>query len=368
MAILDFFNNPSTALAAGLLSPTQGGAFGPALLQGIIAKDAARRSNDVSNLNQLQGQLSQQAILKAQQQNRQAKEQQERLARIRQSIPGLLGVQGGQPLQGPTIGGGLLQTQPTGMYAQDPQMAGILGGLLEADPLGTSQALLASKMKTQDPTTVVQNMIAAGYQPGTPEFEQAMRDYLAKSTGTTVNNILGGEQQIRALTPEEKAVVSKGEPFIDNKGKVQIAPDLPQVQRVAAGYADRMVRTGNIMDEIDYDIAGSIKGRAGALPLDFQPAEFQQIQQAQNDWIRAKLRKESGAVIAPEEMEDERKTYFPQPGDSPKTVMQKKLSRDAATKAMIEEAGKAYQPITPVQPAVPGQPVTNDGWSIEVVE
>ena len=204
------------------------------------------------------------------------------------------------------------------------------------------QAMLQQARQNQ-PTNTQRNFSYAGYEQGTPEAQSAMRDYLAKSPGATVNNYMGGQQAIRALTPEEQETVNTGNPYVDSKGNVKVAPDLPQVQRVNAGYADRMVRTGAIMDNINYDMSASVGGRAGWLPRDFQPGLFQQIEQAQNDWIRAKLRKESGAVIAPEEMEDERTTYFPQPGDSKKTVQQKKVYRDAATKAMIQEAGKAYQ-------------------------
>ena len=56
----------------------------------------------------------------------------------------------------------------------------------------------------------------------------------------------------------------------------------------------------------------------------------QQLLQAQRDWVRAKLRKESGAVIGPEEMAAEIKQYFPQPGEGPKVIAQKKEARKRA--------------------------------------
>ena len=56
----------------------------------------------------------------------------------------------------------------------------------------------------------------------------------------------------------------------------------------------------------------------------------QQLLQAQRDWVRAKLRKESGAVIGPEEMAAEIKQYFPQPGEGPAVIAQKKESRKRA--------------------------------------
>ena len=72
----------------------------------------------------------------------------------------------------------------------------------------------------------------------------------------------------------------------------------------------------------------------------------QQLIQAQRDWVRAKLRKESGAVISPEEEADERRTYFPQPGDTPDTIEQKRQSRLAAQRQLEIQAGDG-EPETP---------------------
>jgi hypothetical protein len=69
--------------------------------------------------------------------------------------------------------------------------------------------------------------------------------------------------------------------------------------------------------------------------------EGQQYYQATSDWVRAKLRKESGAVIAPEEMEQEIKTYFPLPNDAPGTIEQKRKARQQALSGMGKMAGRA---------------------------
>lgn len=65
----------------------------------------------------------------------------------------------------------------------------------------------------------------------------------------------------------------------------------------------------------------------------------QKLVQAQRDWVRAKLRKESGAVIGPEEMAEEIRTYFPQPGEGPEIVLQKKDARRRAEEQMQIGAG-----------------------------
>ena len=68
----------------------------------------------------------------------------------------------------------------------------------------------------------------------------------------------------------------------------------------------------------------------------------QQYRQAQEQWVRAKLRKESGAVIGADEMRDEIKTFFPQPGDSPEVLKQKRSAREQAVRGIASESGGFY--------------------------
>jgi hypothetical protein len=70
------------------------------------------------------------------------------------------------------------------------------------------------------------------------------------------------------------------------------------------------------------------------------PAE-ERLVQSQRDWVRAKLRKESGAVIGADEMAQEILTYFPQPGEDPATIAQKREARRAAERQLQIGAGSA---------------------------
>lgn len=68
--------------------------------------------------------------------------------------------------------------------------------------------------------------------------------------------------------------------------------------------------------------------------------------QAQENWVRAKLRKESGAAIGKDEMEKEISTFFPTAGESnnPEIVAQKAMARKVAIESMKKAAGNAYEP------------------------
>ena len=71
----------------------------------------------------------------------------------------------------------------------------------------------------------------------------------------------------------------------------------------------------------------------------------QQYRQAQENWVTANLRPESGAVIGADEMEKEITKYFPQTNDAPKTIEQKQRARRDTELAMTVRAGPAYKQV-----------------------
>ena len=87
--------------------------------------------------------------------------------------------------------------------------------------------------------------------------------------------------------------------------------------------------------------AGVTTGIAGLS----EGAGRQQYRQAQENWVRANLRLESGAVIGPQEMQDEINTYFPQPSDKPETIAQKAQARRDTELAVTVRAGPAYKQV-----------------------
>lgn len=129
-------------------------------------------------------------------------------------------------------------------------------------------------------------------------------------------------------------------------------------ERAASNYFGRMEAAekglGNYVPSItDYTAAQQLMSggpiRAGMANAVLSE-EGQSYYQYAADWVRAKLRKESGAVISPEEMAQEIKTYFPVPGDSQKTVDQKKRARKQAMEGMKNMGGRAVAPPMVIDP------------------
>lgn len=76
-----------------------------------------------------------------------------------------------------------------------------------------------------------------------------------------------------------------------------------------------------------------------------EDAGRQQYRQAQENWVTANLRPESGAVIGADEMEKEIQKYFPQANDNPETIAQKQRARRDTELAMTVRAGPAYKQV-----------------------
>lgn len=100
---------------------------------------------------------------------------------------------------------------------------------------------------------------------------------------------------------------------------------------VSKTWASRLPRIGEEYSQVMPSILGGANSKQ------------QQYSQAQRDFINAVLRKESGAVISPEEFENAQKQYFPQIGDSKEVIAQKARNRELATNMIISGAGAQGQ-------------------------
>lgn len=107
------------------------------------------------------------------------------------------------------------------------------------------------------------------------------------------------------------------------------------------GFAKRIVRDMPILqDQTKIDAGMSTWNRAiSNVPFGYgnqwAGKDYQQITQAQRDFINAVLRRESGAAISPQEFENAALQYFPQPGDDPETIQQKLANQRTQLEAIM---------------------------------
>lgn len=81
--------------------------------------------------------------------------------------------------------------------------------------------------------------------------------------------------------------------------------------------------------------------------LSVRDPEHQQYRQAAEQWIRAFLRKESGAAIAPDEFKRDFVVYFPQPGDKGDVLNQKERARHDVMMAFYNEGAPLLSKTNP---------------------
>jgi hypothetical protein len=180
-----------------------------------------------------------------------------------------------------------------------------------------------------------------GYAPVTPPSLQL-----------TTMDLPGGMKQNVQWNPRTGKPEPIGEPF---KEPSQSKPTEGNLS--ASGYYSRMANSEQQIGTyvapwheyaaFEKVLSGNAVVAAAANKL-LSP-ESQVTFQAQADWVRAKLRKESGASIPPAEMIQEIRTYFALPGDSPEVVAQKARARQVAMEAMATSAGPALSREPPAQ-------------------
>lgn len=205
-------------------------------------------------------------------------------------------------------------------------------------------------------------MITQGVDPITGKVTQTNVINRTQSPDSIANNARMAEEGAA-----NRAVQMRGQNLTDARARESNSrvsgaggEKITEAMRTTGQYAARMAAAEKLMENNTEQATGvgeKIAGMFGETSANLaRSPERQKALQAQLDWVRAKLRKESGAAIGIDEMNNEILTYFPQIGDSPEAIEQKRLARQQAVQGMIESSGGAYNP--PSQRNIPvGTPI-----------
>lgn len=118
-------------------------------------------------------------------------------------------------------------------------------------------------------------------------------------------------------------------------------------QGKVATFADRMKEADKQIASLTEAQTNLVQKGVSGVPVAgnyLTSPEFKKADQAQRNFINAVLRRESGAVISPEEFDNAKKQYFPQPGDTPEVIAQKAQNRNTVIQGFSREAGPSYKP------------------------
>ncbi len=146
----------------------------------------------------------------------------------------------------------------------------------------------------------------------------------------------GSTRQLDSNDPEDQKTIRE-------LGLVTSSPS--DENRKAKGFLDRMQAAEETMSRIEArgfkpgNIKDTMKDSVPLVGNFMTSDDYKAYQQAKEDWQRAKLRLESGAVIGKDESSEEFKTYFPSPGDTDAVKAQKMRSRLQAQSQLSTNAG-----------------------------
>tara|TARA_R100001086_G_scaffold133544_1_gene69374 strand:- start:712 stop:1341 length:630 start_codon:yes stop_codon:yes gene_type:complete len=162
----------------------------------------------------------------------------------------------------------------------------------------------------------------------------------------------------RILSQEEKDQATMGE-MAGNvtvggviPGTEKLKDPLTEGQKRQANFAIRMENALRQLEELEdsgfnpvnlYDIAvNNLPFVPDAVERLLSSPKYKQYERAKLDFSTAQLRQETGAVINDSEIVWINKTYFPEFGDDPGTMLDKRQARRDAYAGMKGQAGKAY--------------------------
>lgn len=233
------------------------------------------------------------------------------------------------------------------------ERAGLSGGLLGAGftPPETN-TMMGQLPQAQEPTTLQQQF---EYMQSLPEGQ---RDQLMDFRRSGAQNInLNQGMPGKVLTTEEKVdnnLNPEATFQYDKNGMIKSVSKekFSQPQILAGGFATRMNTADqdiqSILSDEDFSPGGLVQnieefGVPSMMANFMRSADGQKYRQAQENWITANLRKESGAAIPTAEIESERRKWFPMPGDTPGVIAQKSRSRQDAERSMQKASGGAFE-------------------------
>lgn len=154
-------------------------------------------------------------------------------------------------------------------------------------------------------------------------------------------------------------------------------PDKPltEVQANATTFVSRMRDSSGTLNALE-DNVGRLDTEAAKSTWTnwLASPKAQQYQQARRNWITANLRKESGAAIPENELENEYKKWFPVIGDAKSNIEQKRQSRKVAEEAMLVQSGPGASKVEGIlerggspatKPAVPSGTDLGGGFRVK---
>lgn len=196
------------------------------------------------------------------------------------------------------------------------------------------------KFKTSDSSTKepgsIDAILAQRVQRGEMTLEQAI-EMKAKSSPASVQFVGMQDGKPVFLNPKTQQMTTGEMP---GKGPL-VSTTQTEGQANAKLFSDRAEESHTQIDDLAkaVDLASASVGAQGKMPNFAKSDDVQKYEQAKRNFVNAVLRRESGAVISPAEFENANQQYFPQFGDKPGALEQKRKNRETQIAGLKNAAG-----------------------------
>jgi hypothetical protein len=127
------------------------------------------------------------------------------------------------------------------------------------------------------------------------------------------------------------------------EGSIGGMPKLTEAEGRSSGFYGRGVKSHEVLTGLESEGTSIWNKTAGNIPIAgnyMRTQDAQRYDQAKRDFINAVLRRESGAVISEQEFANAEQQYFPQPGDGPDVIAQKRRNRETTIQGLKISAGQ----------------------------
>lgn len=385
----------------------QGGRGGASIVEGLQQGQQAYRTAMQGSLQQQLQNAQIQELLRKRQQEQAALAEQQRIQNVLKGGVTQPQEIYGEDIMGQRVGEGMtapsfdlqrvmpqLMTSPEGrkalteLVASQKAMSGETTTLAEGATLirtnpitGKVETVATGAPKREPvPTSIAEYNLAKtqGFEGTFQDFEKSKKGFTYQDIGNAIIQLDASGKEVSRIpkgrAPEGPVNFQTVEtdqglmafnprtlqmtPVMGADGKPITKTEKPtETQTNAAGFAARMVAANDITSRL----AAGQQPKTGeaifnAIPLigkaipEIIPegigglsAERRQYLQAANNFIRANLRKESGAAIGADEWLAEFVNYFPQYTDDPQTIKNKEIFRNILTQNMVAAGGKSYK-------------------------
>lgn len=138
--------------------------------------------------------------------------------------------------------------------------------------------------------------------------------------------------------PDGQVRVTQGPGVKGSAGK-----PLTEAEGRNTGFLIRAQKSGAILDQLENtgtNLRDRLSSGVPVLGNYMVSDDYQKFDQGKRDFVNALLRRESGAVISPDEFANADKQYFPQPGDSEDVIAQKRANRASAIAGLRVGSGR----------------------------